>query len=90
MTKRSSIKPKYVGSNNLTGERLVAVAGMAHFSGLGPIGRNCGDCRHYYGNICGLWVEMMRGDPKFRGRGIPVPSLTPSCKEFTERPKRKW
>ena len=85
---------RLIGNLNLAGEKRIALAGMAGFSGGGPAGACCSSClyvdarsrRHVKGRLTGKCLKysaLMRGVA-----GPAFPLNTPSCSYFEPGEKR--
>ena len=84
---------RLMGNPNLIGPKLVAIAGMAFFSGTGPAGARCIDCiyvdaksrrREKTGVLKGKCLKhcsLMRG-----AAGPSFELNTPACKYFERAP----
>src|SRR5262245_52924901 len=64
--------------------------GMAHWSGTGPIGAHCVQCRWWRSGTqrCGEFVRLVRATGVRNVMRLPVPGETAACRHFdlaTER-----
>lgn len=85
-----------IGSPHLTGERRLAVPGMAYFAATGPAGTYCNGCifldrasQRRVGRVhcarCHKYTQLMYGQ-----RGPAFPTSMESCKFFEPTPGAVW
>lgn len=79
---------KVGGSDHLTGERKVVIAGMFGFSGEGPEGTTCRQCKHVerVGRLQGRCLKAWHAMPWLKAARL-YDLRAASCQAFEEGPE---